>query len=65
MEHGNNPPNAGVIAGNDEIGQLGNPVCEDRMMFAVRVKDHQREDEQFTLTVQLITARASRKKGNP
>jgi nitrogen fixation protein NifU and related proteins len=37
MDHFMNPRNVGEIANADGVGQVGNPVCGDMMVFCIKV----------------------------
>ncbi len=47
MEHFMNPRNVGEIENADGIGEVGNPVCGDKMTFYIKVKENRLEDVKF------------------
>lgn len=47
MEHFMNPRNVGEIENPDGVGEEGNPVCGDMMVFYIKVKDNHLEDIKF------------------
>ncbi|MFC1857540.1 iron-sulfur cluster assembly scaffold protein [Thermodesulfobacteriota bacterium] len=47
MEHFTNPRNAGAIDDADGIGEVGNPVCGDMMIFYIKVKDNTLSEVRF------------------
>lgn len=47
MEHFMNPRNVGEIENPDGVGEEGNPVCGDVMVFYIKVKDNHLEDVKF------------------
>ena len=47
MEHFTHPRNAGTMDDADGIGEVGNPVCGDMMIFYIKVKDGTLVDVKF------------------
>lgn len=47
MDHFSNPRNVGQIENADGIGEVGNPVCGDVMIFYIKVKNNRLEDVKF------------------
>jgi len=47
MDHFTNPRNVGEIENPDGVGEEGNPVCGDMMIFYIKVKDDRLEDVKF------------------
>jgi len=47
MDHFMNPRNVGEIEDADGIGEEGNPVCGDMMIFYIKVRDDRLEDVKF------------------
>ena len=47
MEHFMNPRNVGEIEDPDGVGEIGNPVCGDMVIFYIKVKDNHLADVKF------------------
>jgi nitrogen fixation NifU-like protein len=47
MDHFLNPRNVGEIKNADGVGEVGNPVCGDMMIFYIKVKDGRIRDVKF------------------
>ncbi|MDR1260076.1 MAG: Fe-S cluster assembly scaffold protein NifU [Endomicrobium sp.] len=47
MDHFINPRNVGEIKDADAVGEVGNPVCGDMMIFYIKVKNNRIEDVKF------------------
>jgi nitrogen fixation NifU-like protein len=47
MNHFSNPKNVGEIEDADGIGEVGNPICGDMMVFYIKVKNDKIEDIKF------------------
>jgi nitrogen fixation NifU-like protein len=47
MDHFMNPRNVGEIDSPDGVGEVGNPVCGDRMTFYIKVKDNHISDVKY------------------
>jgi nitrogen fixation NifU-like protein len=47
MNHFSNPKNVGEIDNADGIGEIGNPICGDMMVFYIKVKNDKIEDVKF------------------
>jgi nitrogen fixation NifU-like protein len=47
MEHFRNPRNVGEIENADGVGEVGNPVCGDMMIFYIKVDNNRLTDVKF------------------
>ncbi|MDR1052340.1 MAG: Fe-S cluster assembly scaffold protein NifU [Endomicrobium sp.] len=47
MDHFSNPRNVGEIDDADGIGEIGNPICGDMMVFYIKVKNDRIENVKF------------------
>jgi nitrogen fixation NifU-like protein len=47
MDHFLNPRNVGEIKNADGVGEVGNPVCGDMMIFYIKVRDDRIRDVKF------------------